>query len=135
MRGDLKDIAQHRKPSGDAVVRSFGEANSRLQALAIESVGRAVEIQSQFVGKAYDTYISQVPKLGRTFFIFARPQAANLNEKRLPIGQVGDPARRRIAAQSMSTERRNCREEEESVCLQAIDEGEKKGRFCPSQKG
>ena len=30
-------------------------------------------------------------------------QAANLNDKRLPIGQVGYPARRRIAAQSMST--------------------------------
>ena len=44
MRGDLKNIAQFRKPNGDAfasVVRSFGEANSRLQALAIESVGRA----------------------------------------------------------------------------------------------
>ena len=109
MRGDLKNIAQYGKPSGDAfasVVRSFGEANSRLQALAIESLGRAVEIQSQFVGKAYDTYISEVSKLGGTFFVFARPQAANLNDKRLPIGQVGYPARRRIAAQSMSTERK-----------------------------
>jgi hypothetical protein len=109
MRGELKNIAQYRKPSGDAfalVVRSFGEANSRLQALAIESVGRAVEIQSQFVRKAYDTYISEVSKLGRTFFVFARPQAANLNEKRLPIGQVSDPTRPRIAAQSMSTERK-----------------------------
>jgi hypothetical protein len=107
MRGDLKNIAQYRKPNGDAfasVVHSFGEANSRLQALAIESVRRAVEIQSQFVGKAYDTYISEVSKLGRTFFVFAQPQAANLNEKRLPIGPVG--ARRRIAAQSMSTERK-----------------------------
>jgi hypothetical protein len=109
MRGDLKKIAQYRKPSGDAfasVVRSFGEANSRLQALAIEVVGRAVEIQTQFVGKAYDTYISEVSKLGRTFFVLARPQAANLNEKRLPIEQVRDSARRRIAAQTMSTERK-----------------------------
>ena len=108
MRGDLKNIAEYRKPSGDAfasIVRSFGEANSRLQALAIEAVGRAVEVQSQFVGKAYDTYISEVSKLGRTFFVFAQPQAANLNEKR-PIGQVADPARRRIAAQTMSTERK-----------------------------
>jgi hypothetical protein len=71
----------------------------------MESVGRAVEIQAQFVRKAYDTYISEVSKLGRTFFVFDRPQAANLNEKRLPIGQVGD-ARRRIAAQTMSTERK-----------------------------
>ena len=94
MRGDLKKIAQYRKPSGDAfasVVRSFGEANSRLQALAIEVVGRAVEIQTQFVGKAYDTYISEVSKLGRTFFVLARPQAANLNEKRLPIERSAIP--------------------------------------------
>ena len=107
MRGDLKSITQYREPSGDAfasVVRSFSEANSRLQALAIESVGRAVEIQSQFVGKAYDTYISEISKLGGTFFLFAQPLAANLNEKRLPIGPVG--ARPRIAAQSMSTERK-----------------------------
>ena len=62
MRKELRNIAEYKKPSNDAfasVARSFGEANNRLKALAIESVGRAVEIQSQFVAKAYDTYFSR----------------------------------------------------------------------------
>ena len=47
MRRELKNIAEYKKPSNDAfasVARSFGEANNRLKALAVESVGRAVEI-------------------------------------------------------------------------------------------
>ena len=47
MRRELKNIAEYKNPSNDAfasVARSFGEANSRFQALAAESVGRAVEI-------------------------------------------------------------------------------------------
>jgi hypothetical protein len=62
MRKELKNIAKY-KPSNDAfasVARSFGEANNRFKALAVESVGRAVEIQSQFVANAYDTYISEI---------------------------------------------------------------------------
>ena len=72
MRRELKNIAEYKNPSNDAfasVARSFGQANSRFQALAVESVGRAVDIQSQFVGKAYDTYISEISKLGRMFSV------------------------------------------------------------------
>jgi hypothetical protein len=72
MRKELKNIAEYKKPSNDAfasVARSFGEANNRFQALAVESVGRGVEIQSQFIAKAYDTYISEISKLGRMFFV------------------------------------------------------------------
>ena len=126
MRKELKNIAEYEKPSNDAfasVARSFGEANNRFKALAIESVGRAVEIQSQFVGKAYDDYISEVSKLGRMFFVgysmfTARPRElphANLNEKKAVDSQQrapaeaklnADPARRRTAAQSMPTKRK-----------------------------
>ena len=124
MRRELKNIAEYKKPSNDAfasVVRSFGEANNRFQALAANSVGRAVEIQSQFVGKAYDTYISEISKLGRMFFVgylTARPQEqphANINEKKaadrpqasLAEARVNpDTARRRTAAQSMTTKRK-----------------------------
>ena len=121
-----ENIAEYNKPSNDAfasVVRSFGETNSRFQALVVQSVGRAVEIQSQFVGKAYDTYISEISKLGRMFFagyspFTARPQGlphANLNEKRAadrpqaPLAEAKvnlDPARRRTAAQSLTTKRK-----------------------------
>jgi hypothetical protein len=125
MRRELKNIAEYRKPSNDAfaVVRSFGEANSRLKALAVESVGRAAEIQSQFVAKAYDTYFSEVSKLGRMFFVgysmfTARPRElprANLNEKKAVDSQQrasaeakvnAEPARRRTAAQSIPTKRK-----------------------------
>jgi hypothetical protein len=126
MRRELKNLAEYKKPSNDAfasVVRSFGEANSRFQALAVESVGRAVEIQSQFVGKAYDNYISEISKLGRMFFVgygtfTARPQelpSTDLNEKKAadrqqaPLAEAKanpDPARRRTAAQSMTTKRK-----------------------------
>ena len=126
MRKELRNIAEYKKPSNDAfasVARSFGEANNRLKALAIESVGRAVEIQSQFVGKAYDNYISEISRLGRMFFVgyrtfTARPQElpyANLNEKKAADRQQGasaevnvnpEPARRRTAAQSMTTKRK-----------------------------
>ena len=126
MRRDLKNIAEYKKPSNDAfasVVRSFGEANSRFQALAVESVGRAVEIQSRFVGKAYENYISEISKLQRMFFVgyrtfTPRPQwlpHANLNEKKAVDSQQrasaeakvnAEPARRRTAAQSMPTKRK-----------------------------
>ena len=58
MRRELKNIAEYKKPSNDAfasVVRSFGDANSRFQALAVESVGRAVEIQSSSSAKHMTT--------------------------------------------------------------------------------
>lgn len=49
----LQNISQ--KASNDthaSVVHSFGEANKDLQALAVESVRRSFEIQSQFVNQA-----------------------------------------------------------------------------------
>ena len=123
MSKELKNITEYRKPSNDAfasVARSFGEANNRFKALATESVGRAVEIQSQFVAKAYDTYISEISKLGRMFFagfspFTARPQELLLNKKRAadrpqaPLAEAKvnlDPARRRTAAQSLTTKRK-----------------------------
>jgi len=126
MRKELKNIAEYRTPSNDAfasVARSFGEANNRFKALAIESVGRAVEIQSEFVAKAYHTYFSEISKLGRMFFVgystfTPRPQSMpypNLNEKKAVNSQQrasaeakvdAEPARPRTAAQSMPTKRK-----------------------------
>src|SRR6476660_7082198 len=124
MRKEPKNL-EYRKPSNDAfasVARSFGEANNRFKALAVESVGRAFEIQSQFVAKAYDTYISEISKFGKMFFVgyrtfTPRPQSlpsADLDEKR----EVDNPqsasaeakvnaehTRRRNAANSSHTKR------------------------------
>ena len=125
MRKELKNIRENKKPTNDAfasVAPSFGDTNNRLKALAVESVGRAVAIQSQFVANAYHTYFSELSKLGRMFFVghstlTPRPQTlpyADLNEKKADSQQSAsaeanvnaEPARRRTAAQSMSTKRK-----------------------------
>src|SRR6476660_3162348 len=125
MRKEPKNL-EYRKPSNDAfasVARSFGEANNRFKALAVESVGRAFEIQSQFVANAYDTYFSEISKFGKMFFVgyrtfTPRPQSlpsADLDEKREVDNQQrasaeakvnAEPTRRRTAVQSMPTKRK-----------------------------
>jgi hypothetical protein len=75
------------KDGFDAYVRSFGEMNKGLQAIAAEmtdyskkafedstrafeqlvgakSIEQAIEIQSQYAKKAYDTYMAEMSKLG-----------------------------------------------------------------------
>ena len=83
------------KDGFDAVVKSFGEVNKGFQAMAAEvtdyskkayedgarafqqligakSVEQAVEIQSQYAKKAYDSYIAEVSKLGEMYAGLAR---------------------------------------------------------------
>ena len=112
MRKELKNIAEYRKPSNDAfasVARSFGEANNRLKALAVESVGRAVEIQSQFVAKAYDTYISEISKFGRMFFVGYSTFTPRPHHCRMPISTKKKPwivsNARRLKPRSMPSPR------------------------------
>lgn len=120
----LQNISQ--KASNDthaSVVHSFGEANKDLQALAVESVRRSFEIQSQFVNQAYATYFSELAKLGRLLFPGSRivtPRSpeqppANLNEKKVPDrpqdvsaeAKVGHKtARQRTAAHSVAAKRK-----------------------------
>jgi hypothetical protein len=119
----LQDIRQ--KASNDtyaSVVHSFGEANQDLRALAVESVRRSFEIQSQFVNQAYATYFSELAKLGRlllpgSIFTPRSPEQshANLNEKKVADrhpdvsseAKVGQKtARQRTAAHSVATKRK-----------------------------
>jgi hypothetical protein len=83
------------KDGFDAAVKSFGEMNKGFQAIVAEvtdyskkafedgtraleqligakSVEQAVEIQSQYAKKAYDTYIAEVSKLGEMYAGLAR---------------------------------------------------------------
>src|SRR6516162_7837668 len=118
-----KNTAEYKKPGTrfGSVARSFVDANSRYQALAVESIGRAVEIQSQFIGKAYASYVAEASKIGRMFFagynvFIPSPRAlppANLNERKAADGRlssakakVNSKPRRRTAAQNMSTKRK-----------------------------
>jgi phasin family protein len=79
----------------DAAVRSFGEMNKGFQAIAAEvtdyskkafedstrafeqligakSIEQAVEIQSQYAKKAYDTYMAEMSKLGEMYVGLAK---------------------------------------------------------------
>jgi len=77
MRRDPRNINEYRKASSDtfaSVVRSFGELNRSLQGIAEEmtetsknAVGRVIEIQAELAKKAYETYLSEVSKLGRMY--------------------------------------------------------------------
>jgi phasin family protein len=96
------------KDGFDATVRSFGEVNKGFQAIAAEitdyskkafedstrafeqmigakSVEQAIEIQSQYAKKAYDTYISEMSKLGEMYVGLAkdayRPVEAAFSKK------------------------------------------------------
>jgi hypothetical protein len=83
------------KDSFDAAVKSLGEVNKGLQAIAAEvtdyskkavedsmrafeqlmgakSLEQAIEIQSQFTKKAYDTYMAEMSKLGEMYVGLAK---------------------------------------------------------------
>jgi phasin family protein len=83
------------KDGFDAYVRSFGEMNKGFQAIAAEvteyskkafedstrafeqlagakSIEQAIEIQSQFAKKAYDTYMAEMSKLGEMYVGMAK---------------------------------------------------------------
>jgi phasin family protein len=83
------------KDGFDAAVRSFGETNKGFQAIAAEvtdyskkafedatrafeqligakSIEQAIEIQSQYAKKAYDTYMAEMSKLGEMYVGLAK---------------------------------------------------------------
>lgn len=83
------------KDGFDAAVRSFGEMNKGFQAIAAEvtdyskkafedstrafeqligskSIEQAVEIQSQYAKKAYETYMAEMSKLGEMYVGLAK---------------------------------------------------------------
>jgi hypothetical protein len=120
MSRELKIIGEeYRKASNDgfvSVVRSVGEINKNLLGIASEitehskrSVGRAFEIQAQLAKKGYETYISEVTKLGQMVFApFVAPAA-----ERLPDPSLSDDERpgskggaRRTAAHRLATTRK-----------------------------
>ena len=86
----FEDFQKVGKDGFDAAVRSFGEVNKGFQAIAAEvtdyskkafedstkafeqligakSVEQAIEIQSQYAKKAYDTYVAEFSKLGEMY--------------------------------------------------------------------
>ena len=104
----FEDFQKVGKDGFDAAVKSFGEMNKGFQAIAAEvtdyskkafedgtrafeqligakSVEQAVEIQSTYAKKAYDTYIAEMSKIGEMYAGLARdaykPVEAALTKK------------------------------------------------------
>jgi hypothetical protein len=99
MPEELKNIGEEyqrlTKDGFDAAVRSFAEVNKGFQGIAAEvtdyskkafedstrafeqligakSIEQAIEIQSQYAKKAYDTHMSEMSKLGEMYAAIAR---------------------------------------------------------------
>ena len=98
------------KDGFDAAVRSFGEMNRGFQAIAAEvtdyskkafedstrafeqligakTIEQAIEIQSQYAKKAYDSYVAEMSKLGEMYVGLAqdayKPVEAAFTKKRV----------------------------------------------------
>ena len=120
MRRDPRNIGEHREASNSnslaSVVRSFSELNSSLQGIAEQmteaskkSVGRAIEIQAQLAKNTYETYLSEVSKLGRMFLSGYGTLAARA-ETFPSVGLTRASARvQRTAAHRVATKRRTGR--------------------------
>jgi hypothetical protein len=120
MSRELQAIGdEYRKASNDSfdsVVRSVGEINKSLLGIASEmtehskrSVGRAFEMQAQLAKKAYETYISGIPKLGQLVFApwFLARAAERLPDLSLSEERPGSKGgSRRTAAHRVATTRK-----------------------------
>jgi hypothetical protein len=120
MSRELKTIGEdYRKASNDSfvsVVRSAVEINKTLLGIAFEmtehskrSVGRAFEIQAQLAKKAYETYISEITKLGQMVFApwFLARAAERLPDSSLSEERAGSKGgAHRTAAHTIATTRK-----------------------------
>jgi hypothetical protein len=116
MRRDPRNINEYRKASSDtfaSVVRSFGELNRSLQGIAEEmtetsknAVGRVIEIQAELAKKAYETYLSEVSKLGRMYLAGSMFVAPAETLPSLGLTKEASAKVQRTAAHRVSTKRK-----------------------------
>lgn len=90
-----EDIQKSGQENFDAAVKSFGEVNKGVQAIAgevtdytkksieegteafekllgVKSVEQAIDVQTSYAKKAYDNYVSQVTKIGEMYADIAK---------------------------------------------------------------
>jgi hypothetical protein len=116
MSRDPKALGEeYRKVSNEsltAVLRSVGEVQRGLQAIASEltehskrSVGRTFEIQALLAKKAYETYVSELTKLGQMIFSGWAMFLARAEEQ-LSHVRPQHELRQRTAAHSVTAKRK-----------------------------
>ena len=111
MSKERKNIRAYQTASNDtfaSVVHSFGDVNKGFRALAVESVGRTIEIQSQIATRLFFVGYSTFTALPQE-----KPHE-NINEKKasdkqqhaLAEGKVNQTAKQGTAAHSVATKRK-----------------------------
>jgi hypothetical protein len=117
MAKELKDIGdEYRKASKDSfasVVRSVGEIHRSFQGIASEmteqskrSVGQALEFQARIAKKAYDTYVSELTKLGQMIFSGYQTFLTRAEEQSSNARLVSRSGAQRTAAHRMTSSRK-----------------------------
>src|SRR5262245_27730967 len=117
MAKELKDIGNEygtaSRDSFASVVRSVGEIQRSFQGIASEmteqtrrSVGQALELQARIAKKAYDTYVSELTKLGQMIF-FGYQGFLTRAEEQLPnAASVSGSRGHRTAAHRVTSRRK-----------------------------
>jgi len=117
MAKELKDIGdEYRKASQDsftAVVRSVGEIQRSFQGIASEmteqskrSVGQAIELQARIAKKSYDTYVSELTKLGQMIFSGYQTFLTRAEEQSSNSGLAFKSGAQRTAAHRVTSSRK-----------------------------
>jgi len=117
MAKELKDIGEeYRKASNDSfasVIRSVVEIQRGFQGIASEmteqskrSVGQAFELQARIAKKAYDTYVSELTKLGQVMFSGYRTFLTRAGEPLPDAAQSSRSGAQRTAAHTVTSSQR-----------------------------
>ena len=117
MAKELKDIGEeYRRASQNSfaqVVRSVGEIQRGFQGIASEmteqskrSVGQALELQTHIAKKAYDTYVSELTKLGQMMFSGYQSFLTRAEEQSSNSGLAFKSGAQRTAAHRVTSSRK-----------------------------
>ena len=117
MAKELKDIGdEYRRASQDSfasVVRSVGEIQRGFQGIASEmteqskrSVGQTLELQTRIAKKAYDTYVSEIAKLGQMMFSGYQTFLTRAEEQSSNAGLAFRSGAQRTAAHRVTSSRK-----------------------------
>ena len=68
------EVADYSKKAFEDCTRAFE------QLIGAKSVEQAIEIQSQYATKAYETYVAEMPKLGEMYVAIARDAYKPVNQ-------------------------------------------------------
>ena len=117
MAKELKDIGEeYRRASQNSfaqVVRSVGEIQKGFQGIASEmteqskrSVGQALELQTRIAKKAYDTYVSELTKLGQMMFSGYQSFLTRAEEQSSSTGLASESGAQRTTAHRVMSSRK-----------------------------